>query len=223
MDWYSYVIICLKRTKEGWNGKEPYNGPLTFLAVLYAHELQLKRSPDKAITPAIRYVNTGFLANLEGSRYDNIQDDDKSKQNVEDQVMLETCIKSAEGQPQRDEGQPTVDQNVNVTQDKEYEVQPQTNDGQAAIDQNVNLLQEEEEVQVQSTNHDGQTAIDQSAEGQMSEVHVQETNPDSALNLKLPIGPPNAHLLSGLSANLVRCNQLQLPRDKKVTHALHTI
>ncbi|MFS7909953.1 hypothetical protein Hanom_Chr02g00100651 [Helianthus anomalus] len=33
MDWCSYVITCLKRTKEEWNGTEPYNGPLTFLAV----------------------------------------------------------------------------------------------------------------------------------------------------------------------------------------------
>ncbi|KAK9048005.1 hypothetical protein SSX86_033033 [Deinandra increscens subsp. villosa] len=32
-NWCKYVVTCLNRTKEGWNGKEYYNGPITFLAV----------------------------------------------------------------------------------------------------------------------------------------------------------------------------------------------
>ncbi|XP_076904806.1 uncharacterized protein LOC143560379 [Bidens hawaiensis] len=111
MDWCGYVITCLKRTKEGWNGIKPYNGPLTFLVALYAHELQLKRSPKNAIAPAIRYITTGFLANLEVSMYDKVQEDNQLTQNVELQVMLETHIESAESQT-------AIDLNVNLLQDE---------------------------------------------------------------------------------------------------------
>ncbi|KAJ0693220.1 putative phospholipase [Helianthus annuus] len=107
MDWCSYMITCLNRTKEGWNGKEPYYGPLTFLAVLYAHELQLKRNPENAITPAIKYVTNDYLVDLESSLHGKglISND-----NVEAYVQM-------------DEGQTAVDQNVNVSRDKEDEIQ----------------------------------------------------------------------------------------------------
>ncbi|MFS7909866.1 putative phospholipase [Helianthus anomalus] len=120
MDWCSYIITCLKRTKEEWNGTEPYNGPLTFLAVLYAHEQQLKCSPEKAITPAIKYVTTDYLVDLESSMCaigPCLNDD------VEDDYQL-THIESAEGQT-------VIDQNVDVPD--------QTDEGQTAIDQNVDL------------------------------------------------------------------------------------
>ncbi|MFS7909972.1 hypothetical protein Hanom_Chr02g00100831 [Helianthus anomalus] len=108
MDWCSYIITCLKRTKEEWNGTEPYNGPLTFLAVLYAHEQQLKCSPEKAITPAIKYVTTDYLVDLESSMCDNgpcLNDD------VEEDNQL-THIESAKGQT--GEVQADIDQNVNM-------------------------------------------------------------------------------------------------------------
>ncbi|KAJ0617505.1 putative phospholipase [Helianthus annuus] len=95
MDWCSYIITCLKRTKEEWNGTEPYNGPLTFLAVLYAHEQQLKCSPEKAITSAIKYVTTDYLVDLESSMCDNgpclnddVEEDNQSTQYVEVQVEM---------------------------------------------------------------------------------------------------------------------------------------
>ncbi|MFS7956016.1 hypothetical protein Hanom_Chr07g00649611 [Helianthus anomalus] len=33
LNWCNYMITCLKRTKEEWNGVKPYHRPLTFLAV----------------------------------------------------------------------------------------------------------------------------------------------------------------------------------------------
>ncbi|MFS7928662.1 hypothetical protein Hanom_Chr04g00323361 [Helianthus anomalus] len=33
MDWCSYLIECLQKTKRKWSGLEHYNGPLTLLAV----------------------------------------------------------------------------------------------------------------------------------------------------------------------------------------------
>ncbi|KAL9996537.1 hypothetical protein Hdeb2414_s0015g00439181 [Helianthus debilis subsp. tardiflorus] len=96
MDWCTYMITCLNRTKEGWNGKEPYNGPLTLLAVLYAHELQLKHNPENAITPAIKYVTTDYLVGLESSLHGK---GPCSNDNVE--------------------GQTDVDHNVNVSRDEE--------------------------------------------------------------------------------------------------------
>ncbi|XP_076934220.1 uncharacterized protein LOC143600408 [Bidens hawaiensis] len=258
MDWCSYLITCLKRTKERWNGKDPYNGPLTFLAVLYAHEQQLKDNPVYAVTPAIQYVTTDYLDDLESSMYeygpcsnDDIEEDNRLTQNVKAQVQLigseaqstgnkvlvhnestkggRTAIdhpvnvpqvevdadqfqstnphvtsvqtdlvssadlghcnrleppkneklcgdpkqkdcdmvenvssksNSAEGltgevQPQTDDGQTAVEQNVNVPLDEEDGLQPQTNEGQTAIDHNVKILQDKEvEDLSQSTNHD---------------------------------------------------------------------
>ncbi|XP_076898771.1 uncharacterized protein LOC143552430 [Bidens hawaiensis] len=197
MDWCSYIITCLKSTKEGWNGKEPYNGPLTFLAVLYAHEKQLTCCPENAITPAIQYVTTDCLVDLENS----MPEVDPFSQFVEVPVQFETHVESAGGQssevqPQTDDGQTDVDRNINVPLDQEDEVQSQTYEGQTAIDQNVSILQGEEvESLFQSTNH------------------------DSVLNLKLPVGPPNVQSTSGLSATLGYCNQLELRRDEKVSHA----
>ncbi|XP_076898776.1 uncharacterized protein LOC143552439 [Bidens hawaiensis] len=340
MDWCSYIITCLKRTKEGWNGKEPYNGPLTFLAVLYAHEQQLRRSPGKAIAPAIQYITTGFLVDFEGSMHvdgscsnDNIQEDNHITQNLEVQVKFETHIESAQGQTavgqnvnvqqdeedeiqlqidesqtavdqnfevqvkfethiesaqgQTGEGQTVVDQNVNVQQD---EVQLQTDESQTGIDQNVNIQQDEfqlqtdesqtridqnvnihqdEDDEVNLQTHDGQTVVDQNVNVQQDEedevqlqtdesqtginqnlsVHQDEedevqlqtdesqigidqnvnvpqdkededqfqpSNLDSVLNLMLPIGPPCAQSLSGLSTNLARCDRLEQSRDKNL-------
>ncbi|GJR30495.1 hypothetical protein Tco_1106727 [Tanacetum coccineum] len=46
LDWCGYLLKCLKRTKTLWNGAL-FNGPLTFLTVLYAQKcmpMVLKRS-----------------------------------------------------------------------------------------------------------------------------------------------------------------------------------
>ncbi|MFS7909861.1 putative phospholipase [Helianthus anomalus] len=127
MDWCSYIIACLKRTREGWSGIEPYNGPLTVLAVLYAHERQLKRSPENVVTPALQYVTTDFLVDLERSLYDNepcsnddIKKEDPLTPNVEDHVQS----LGPEARGQTDEGQTT---------------EGQTDGGQTAIDQNVKV------------------------------------------------------------------------------------
>ncbi|KAJ0807031.1 hypothetical protein HanOQP8_Chr00c130g0765351 [Helianthus annuus] len=127
MDWCSYIIACLKRTKEGWSGIEPYNGPLTVLAVLYAHERQLKRSPENVVTPALQYITTDFLVDLERSLYDNgpcsnddIKTEDPLTPNVEDHVQS----LGPEARGQTDEGQIA---------------EGQTDGGQTAIDQNVKI------------------------------------------------------------------------------------
>ncbi|XP_076883840.1 uncharacterized protein LOC143532774 [Bidens hawaiensis] len=95
MDWCGYIITCLKRTKDEWDGGR-FNGPLTFLAALYAYELQLKCSPEKAITPAIKYVTTLYL--------------------VEAEALLQG---QGQGQGQTDEGQTVIDQNVTACQENE--------------------------------------------------------------------------------------------------------
>ncbi|KAJ0804263.1 putative acting on peptide bonds (peptidase) [Helianthus annuus] len=84
MDWCSYIITCLKRTKEKWNGKESYNGPLTFLAVLYAHDQLLRHTPAKAKTPAIKYFTTKSLLELNSLLSENAHPRNKQLPNDAD-------------------------------------------------------------------------------------------------------------------------------------------
>ncbi|XP_076944778.1 uncharacterized protein LOC143615561 [Bidens hawaiensis] len=68
MDWYSYVIENLKMTKEEWRGiNDQYNGPITFLVMLYTHEYQKKYGPfgTPVTTPAVNYITTATLNKME--------------------------------------------------------------------------------------------------------------------------------------------------------------
>ncbi|XP_035835101.1 uncharacterized protein LOC110910805 isoform X2 [Helianthus annuus] len=87
--------------------------------VLYAHGQQLKCSPEKAITPAIKYVTTDYLVDLESSMCDNgpclnddVEEDNQSTQYVEVQVEMVTQIEFDKGQT--GEVQADIDQNVNM-------------------------------------------------------------------------------------------------------------
>ncbi|XP_076918209.1 uncharacterized protein LOC143578544 [Bidens hawaiensis] len=68
MDWCSYVIENLKTTKEEWRGiNVQYNGPMTFLVMLYTHEYQKKYGPfgTPVTTPAVNYITTTTLNKME--------------------------------------------------------------------------------------------------------------------------------------------------------------
>ncbi|XP_076889859.1 uncharacterized protein LOC143540771 isoform X2 [Bidens hawaiensis] len=68
MDWCSYVIENLKTTKEEWRGIDvQYNGPITFLVMLYTHEYQKKYGPfgTPVTTPAVNYITTTTLNKME--------------------------------------------------------------------------------------------------------------------------------------------------------------
>ncbi|KAL8247695.1 hypothetical protein R6Q59_008911 [Mikania micrantha] len=64
-DWCSYIITCLNRTKDKWNGKQHYNGPATFLTLLYAHHMNERSHPSKKRIPAISYTTFDILMKLE--------------------------------------------------------------------------------------------------------------------------------------------------------------
>ncbi|KAD5802473.1 hypothetical protein E3N88_13833 [Mikania micrantha] len=64
-DWCSYIITCLNITKDKWNGKEHYNGPATFLTLLYAHHMNERSHPSKKRIPAISYSTFDSLMKLE--------------------------------------------------------------------------------------------------------------------------------------------------------------
>ncbi|KAM0063470.1 hypothetical protein Hdeb2414_s0003g00091241 [Helianthus debilis subsp. tardiflorus] len=67
MDWCAYIITCLDRTKRKWNGKQHYNGPLTFLMMLYAHDTY-KRSNRKEKGIPISYIKDQNLRQLDESK-----------------------------------------------------------------------------------------------------------------------------------------------------------
>ncbi|KAI3814022.1 hypothetical protein L1987_18764 [Smallanthus sonchifolius] len=65
MNWCGYIITCLERTKQGWNGSEHFNGPLTFLAVLYANDQSQGINDRHNELHAISYFTTNTLNSLE--------------------------------------------------------------------------------------------------------------------------------------------------------------
>lgn len=79
MNWCSYMVHNLKRTKKEWKGikengkQEQYNGPVTLLAILYTHEYQKRHGAlgDPVRTPAIAYITTKTLVTMDGYLYDN--------------------------------------------------------------------------------------------------------------------------------------------------------
>ena len=79
MNWCSYMIHNLKRSKNEWKGikengkKEQFNGPATLLAVIYAHEYQKRHGAfEKPIkTPAISYITTATLVSMDNYVYNN--------------------------------------------------------------------------------------------------------------------------------------------------------
>ncbi|KAK9080273.1 hypothetical protein SSX86_001949 [Deinandra increscens subsp. villosa] len=65
MNWCGYLIHCLKRTRNNWIPARAFNGPLTFLAALYAY-LHEKEKYDKDITqPVIASLDDDTLNGLE--------------------------------------------------------------------------------------------------------------------------------------------------------------
>ncbi|KAL8231402.1 hypothetical protein R6Q57_001180 [Mikania cordata] len=64
-DWCSYIITCLNRTKDKWNGKQHYNGPATFLTLLYAYHMNERSHPSKERIPTISYTTFDSLMKLE--------------------------------------------------------------------------------------------------------------------------------------------------------------
>ncbi|KAJ0509294.1 putative Ulp1 protease family catalytic domain, papain-like cysteine peptidase superfamily [Helianthus annuus] len=68
LDWCSYIVTLLKNTKAGWSGLEHFNGPLTFLALVYAHE---KGKSLMTTIPAIQHYGTVSLMYLEDDLFAN--------------------------------------------------------------------------------------------------------------------------------------------------------
>ncbi|KAK9071737.1 hypothetical protein SSX86_008166 [Deinandra increscens subsp. villosa] len=65
MNWCVYLIHCLKRTRNNWIPARAFNGPLTFLAALYAY-LHEKEKYDKDVKqPVIASLDDDTLYGLE--------------------------------------------------------------------------------------------------------------------------------------------------------------
>ncbi|KAK9065404.1 hypothetical protein SSX86_016787 [Deinandra increscens subsp. villosa] len=64
-NWCKYVVTCLNRTKESWNGNEYYNGPITFLVLWYADHVLSKKNQKGDIKLAIERYTTETLKELE--------------------------------------------------------------------------------------------------------------------------------------------------------------
>ncbi|GJS56547.1 putative reverse transcriptase domain-containing protein, partial [Tanacetum coccineum] len=63
LDWCSYIMNCLKESKNKWVNpvKHHYTGPLTFMILLYLHSTRCDHFDVIRQTPAIRYWKSGQM------------------------------------------------------------------------------------------------------------------------------------------------------------------
>ncbi|KAK9064932.1 hypothetical protein SSX86_016315 [Deinandra increscens subsp. villosa] len=64
LNWCEYIVSCLKREKRLWDEEEPFCGPLSFLAMLYAHDEE-KRKKENIGLLGIQYINDSTLISLQ--------------------------------------------------------------------------------------------------------------------------------------------------------------
>ncbi|XP_076931563.1 uncharacterized protein LOC143596757 [Bidens hawaiensis] len=86
MDRCGYVIENLKMTKEEWKDEnEQYNGPITFLTMLYTHEYQKKYGTFGApvTTPVVNYITTTTLGRMKKYLHNNGPPVDDDSENEE--------------------------------------------------------------------------------------------------------------------------------------------
>ncbi|KAK1413131.1 hypothetical protein QVD17_34898 [Tagetes erecta] len=237
MNWCSYVITCLNRTKEKWNVKDKYNGPLTFLAVLYAHEYELRHGKIQdpaALTPAISYISTKHLFDMEkfvhdnGQLYDDNIEADEPQTKSCNKPQIKSCYKFYRKSCNEDVGEmqtkslneasgvQTVYRCAKVINldDSEQEDEGECKDG------NKNQLQSEYEDQGDKF----QSKEDQHKPQGEEENHATQSK-HHCLNLQKPVGtyvkresddcitPPSLQSLSGMSGFLGRSGVTEKPVD----------
>ncbi|XP_021989338.1 uncharacterized protein LOC110885909 isoform X1 [Helianthus annuus] len=74
LDWCSFVLESLKRTRQGWKKLDSqYNGPVAFLTLLYSHYFNKRHKIfDEAVKmPVIQYVTSGMIDDVEEYLYNN--------------------------------------------------------------------------------------------------------------------------------------------------------
>ncbi|KAD7478908.1 hypothetical protein E3N88_02044 [Mikania micrantha] len=69
-DWCSYIVSCLNKTRIKWNGYQYYNGPLTFLLLVYVHDVYQRQNPKKKKVPGISFNTNESLNELDAQLID---------------------------------------------------------------------------------------------------------------------------------------------------------
>ncbi|KAD4180345.1 hypothetical protein E3N88_28936 [Mikania micrantha] len=99
-DWCSYIVSCLQKTKLKWNGYQHYNGPLTFLLLLYAHDSYERANPKGKKMHAIRFNSNESLDKLDKELLNepninkvNLIEVKKSKKSKEWASMIRSKVK----------------------------------------------------------------------------------------------------------------------------------
>ncbi|XP_022024912.1 uncharacterized protein LOC110925257 [Helianthus annuus] len=88
MNWCGYMLECLRRSKKKWKGGiDQFTGPIILLAVIFAHSYfkRHKKTSFKVETPAVKYITTELLNNLQKHFYNNgpLTDDEETDDDVE--------------------------------------------------------------------------------------------------------------------------------------------
>ncbi|KAI3760021.1 hypothetical protein L1987_50409 [Smallanthus sonchifolius] len=189
MDWCSYMIDCLNRTKKTWKEHDYYNGPITLLVVLYTHEFQKRHgafSAPQVQTPAISYITTQTLYDMELYLNKMLFQDGSSK-----------AMKKIEASGAKKDGSSKAVKNVEAKDAKKalmnVEVGGANEDDVALNDVEAAGANEvEDDVALLDVDDDGENAVENEAEQrtmpQSLSIHTDDFIYHSPLNLKTPIG-----------------------------------
>ncbi|MFS7996249.1 hypothetical protein Hanom_Chr12g01127701 [Helianthus anomalus] len=75
LDWCSFVLESLKRTRQGWKKLDSqYNGPVAFLTVSSIHPCLQQKAPnfnEVVKLPIIKYITSGMIDDMEEYIYNN--------------------------------------------------------------------------------------------------------------------------------------------------------
>ncbi|XP_035845347.1 uncharacterized protein LOC110933857 [Helianthus annuus] len=98
LDWCSFVLESLKRTRQGWKKLDSqYNGPVAFLTLLYSHYFNQRHKifDEPVKMPVIQYVTSGMIDDVEEYLYNNgplsvedcdeVEEDEGANDNRQDQ------------------------------------------------------------------------------------------------------------------------------------------
>ncbi|MFS7927494.1 hypothetical protein Hanom_Chr04g00309781 [Helianthus anomalus] len=126
LDWCSFVLESLKRTRQGWKKLDPqYNGPVAFLTLLYTHEFNKRHKIFDEVVElhVIKYTTSGIIDDMEEYiqnngplsdvlDYDELDKDEETHDNRQDQQHV-TASDINSDDHQDEQAPKTPFQNVN--------------------------------------------------------------------------------------------------------------
>ncbi|KAM0025317.1 hypothetical protein Hdeb2414_s0021g00573271 [Helianthus debilis subsp. tardiflorus] len=145
LDWCSFVLESLKRTRQGWkNFHSQYNGPVAFLTLLYAHEYNKRHHFFKEVIemPVIKYMTGIMVDELEEHiHYDGpLTDVEDNFENYEERAKNETQTHGdaqAQEVQQQDQHTPQIQELPVAPNNDEHEQQEAAKMSTKVVNKNV--------------------------------------------------------------------------------------